>query len=109
MIAHLSGVILSCFGWVPALVVYAVKRTHSSFVRHHAGEALNFQLSLLIPYFVAWAVFLGLGIFSPDLSWIGSVLIALIWVASIVLGALAALAANRGTWYRYPVSIRMVK
>ncbi|KIH98580.1 hypothetical protein LP52_12660 [Streptomonospora alba] len=109
MIAHLSGVILACFGWLPALVIYMVKRDDSPFVRHQASEALNFQLTLLIPYLVAWVVYIGLGVFAPPISWIGSVLVAVIWVASITLGVLAALSANRGNRYRYPVSIRMVK
>ncbi|MDA8372189.1 MAG: DUF4870 domain-containing protein [Nocardiopsaceae bacterium] len=109
MIAHLSGVILSCFGWLPALIVFSVKKNTSPFVRHHASEALNFQLTLLIPYFIAWAVFIGLGVYYPDISSIGSILIAVIWVLSILFGVLASLGANKGTWYRYPVAIRMVR
>jgi uncharacterized Tic20 family protein len=31
-----------------------------------------------------------------------------IWIGALVLGIQAAMAANRGEWYRYPVSIRMV-
>ncbi|MGV2384910.1 MAG UNVERIFIED_CONTAM: DUF4870 domain-containing protein [Thermobifida fusca] len=38
---------------------------------------------------------------------------ALTWIAALVCGIifaiLAAVAANRGEWYRYPISIRMVK
>jgi uncharacterized Tic20 family protein len=109
MIAHLSGVILSCLGWLAALVVYATRKNSSPFVRHHASEALNFQLTLLIPYAVMWIVYIVMGVYLPAESWIGSVLVAVVWVASIVFGVLAALAANKGSWYRYPVAIRLVK
>ncbi|WP_173434318.1 DUF4870 domain-containing protein [Allosalinactinospora lopnorensis] len=109
MIAHLSGVLLACFGWLPALIVYSARKNHSAFIRHHASEALNFQLTLLIPYLIMWIVYIGLGVFQPDISWIGSVLIAVIWVVSIVFGLLGALGANKGAWYRYPVAIRMVR
>ncbi|WP_415840801.1 DUF4870 domain-containing protein, partial [Nocardiopsis rhodophaea] len=109
MIAHLSGLIMACLGWLPALIVFQVKKTHSAYVRHHASEALNFQLTLLIPYALSWIVFLGLGVFYPDQSWIGSVLIAVFWALAIVFGVLGALGANKGAWYRYPLAIRIVK
>lgn len=109
MLAHLSGVILACLGWLPALVVYAARKNQSGFIRNHASEALNFQLTLLIPYILSTVVYLWLGMYFPDLSWIGSVLIAVFWVLSILFGVLAAVSANGGKWYRYPVAIRMVK
>ncbi|WP_352231646.1 DUF4870 domain-containing protein [Nocardiopsis sp. ATB16-24] len=109
MLAHLSGFVIACLGWIPPLAIYFAKRNQSPFVRHHASEAANFQITLLIPYLFAWVVFIGLGIFFPELSWIGSLLIALIWIVSIVFGVLGANSANKGTWYRYPVSIRLLK
>lgn len=109
MLAHLGGFVVGCLGWVPPLAVYLARRDASPFVRHHASEAANFQITLLIPYAFAWVAFLGLGIFLPNLSWIGSLLIALVWILSIVLGVIGASSANKGTWYRYPVSIRLLK
>ncbi|WP_017610878.1 DUF4870 domain-containing protein [Nocardiopsis xinjiangensis] len=109
MLAHLSGFILACVGWLPPLAIYFAKRKQSAFVRHHSSEAANFQFTLLIPYVIAAAAFIALGIFFPTLSWIGSALFALIWIVAIVFGVLAATRANRGQWYRYPLSIRLLK
>ena len=109
MLAHLSGFIVAYLGWIPPLAIYFAKRNTSPYVRHHASEAANFQITLLIPYLFAGVVFIGLGIFFPGLSWIGSLLIALIWIVSIVFGVLGASGADKGAWYRYPVSIRLLK
>ncbi|RNL86153.1 DUF4870 domain-containing protein [Halostreptopolyspora alba] len=109
MISHLSGGLLACLGWLPALIVHSARKNHSTFIRHHASEALNFQLTLLIPYVVTTVIFLAMGIYLPAMSWIGSVLIAAVWGVSILFGILGALGANRGTAYRYPVAIRMVR
>ncbi|WP_036553898.1 DUF4870 domain-containing protein [Nocardiopsis sp. CNT312] len=109
MLAHLSGFVIAFLGWIPPLAIYLTKRNRSPVVRHHASEAANFQLTLLIPYLFACVAFIGLGIFFPELSWVGSLFIALIWVVAIVFGVLGASGANRGTWYRYPVSIRLLK
>ena len=109
MLAHLTGFMIAFLGWIPPLAIYLAKRNTSRFVRHHASEAANFQLTLLIPYVLAGVLFIGLGIFFGDLAWIGSLLIALIWIVSIVFGVLGASGANKGAWYRYPISIRLLK
>ncbi|WP_239648738.1 DUF4870 domain-containing protein [Nocardiopsis chromatogenes] len=109
MIAHLSGIVVACLGWLPALLVHASQKQRSAFARHHASEALNFQLTLLIPYALAWIVYIVLAFLTPTVVWIGSVLIALVWGLSIVFGVLAAANANKGGWYRYPVAVRLVK
>ncbi|MBB5432156.1 DUF4870 domain-containing protein [Nocardiopsis composta] len=109
MVAHLSGAIVACLGWVPPLIVFSSRKERSPFTRQHAAEALNFQLTLLIPYAISWIVYIVLALVAPQVAWIGSVLIALVWVLSIVFGVLAAVRANKGGWYRYPVSLRLVK
>ncbi|MDA2802957.1 DUF4870 domain-containing protein [Nocardiopsis suaedae] len=109
MIAHLSGIVVACLGWLPALLVHASQKQRSAFARHHSSEALNFQLTLLIPYALAWIVYIVLAFLTPTVVWIGSVLIALVWGLSIVFGVLAAANANKGGWYRYPVAVRLVK
>ncbi|MBR8745486.1 DUF4870 domain-containing protein [Nocardiopsis sp. MG754419] len=109
MIAHLTGFMIAFLGWIPPLAVYFAKRTTSPFVRHHAAEAANFQITLLIPYVFAGVLYVGLGIFFGDMSWIGSLLIALVWIVSIILGVMGASGANKGAWYRYPLSMRLLK
>lgn len=109
MLSHLMGFMIAFLGWIPPLTIYFAKRDKSQFVRHHSAEAANFQLTLLIPYVLAGVLFIGLGIFFGDLAWIGSLFIALVWIVSIVFGVIGASGANKGAWYRYPISIRLLK
>lgn len=109
MSAHLTGFMIAFLGWIPPLTIYFAKRNTSPFVRHHGAEAANFQITMLIPYVFAGVLYVGLGIFFGNLAWIGSLLIALVWILSIVFGVLGASGANKGAWYRYPFSIRLLK
>lgn len=109
MLAHLTGFMFAFLGWIPPLAIYFAKRNTSPFVRHHAAEAANFQITMLIPYVFAGVLYVGLGIFFGNLAWIGSLFIALVWILSIVFGVLGASGANKGAWYRYPFSIRLLK
>jgi uncharacterized Tic20 family protein len=84
--AHLVGVVFAFMGWLVALIVHLAGKDRSGFVRHNTTEALNFQITLLFGYIPAWVLFLGLGIFAPDLSPIGSALIGVIWLIGIVFG-----------------------
>ncbi|MER5322557.1 DUF4870 domain-containing protein [Streptosporangium roseum] len=96
MLAHLLG-LLTWF--VGPLVVYLAKKDDSPYVRDQAAEALNFQLTLMIAYFVSWILAFVL---------IGFVLMFVVWIGSLILMIVAAVAANRGERYRYPLNIRFV-
>jgi uncharacterized Tic20 family protein len=96
MLAHLLGLLT---GFLGPLIIYLVSGDKDPFVRHHAAEALNFQLTVLIGYLVSAVLMIIL---------IGFLTFFAIWVAAIALSIIAAIAANRGEWYRYPISIRMV-
>ncbi|MFI6451163.1 DUF4870 domain-containing protein [Streptosporangium amethystogenes] len=96
MLAHLLGLLTSFVG---PLVLYLAKKDESPYVRDQAAEALNFQLTVLIAYFVCTLLALVL---------IGFVLMFLLWIGSIIMMVIAAVAANRGENHRYPMSIRFV-
>ncbi|MFF3438880.1 DUF4870 domain-containing protein [Streptosporangium sp. NPDC002721] len=96
MLAHLLGLLTSFVG---PLVLYLAKKDESPYARDQAAEALNFQLTVLIVYFVSWILAFVL---------IGFVLMFFLWIGSIVMTIVAAVAANRGETYRYPVNIRFV-
>ena len=97
MIAHAGGIF---FGFLPALVVYLTKGSQPGFVRQESTEALNFQITLFIAYFVASLLVFVL---------IGLLLLPLIWVASVIFMIMAAVANNNGQAYQYPFNIRLVK
>ena len=87
------------FGFLPALIGYLILKDRGPFIRGHCATALNFQITLLIAYVVG-----GLTIFFL----IGFVILFAAWALSIIFGIIAALAANRGEAYVYPLAIKFV-
>ncbi len=108
MIAHIGSLVAAWFamGFLCPLVIWLVYRDRSDFVRKHALESLNFQLSLLIYGIIAAilvAITFGLGILIViPLALIGV-------IAALVVIILATVAASGGREYRYPLTIRLVK
>jgi len=93
---HVGGIL---FGFLPALIGYLVLKDRGPFIRAHSATALNFQLTLIIAYAVGTIT---------SLLLIGFVVMLAAWVASIVFGIIAAMAANRGEGYVYPLAIKFV-
>jgi hypothetical protein len=102
MLAHLSAFVAAyvALGFLGPLVVLLVFGPRSAFVREHAVEALNFNLTWLIYIFIAVILaFVLIGI---------PILIAL-GIAYLVFVVIAAVRANAGEHYRYPGTIRFVR
>lgn len=97
LFAHLGGLLL---GFLAPLVIFLMKKDESRFVRHHAADALNLQIAGLI-------VVTGISLVSCVLSFIviGIFTFFLIipwWIVMVVFAILAAVAANKGEWYKIP-------
>lgn len=88
-------------GFIAPLVVWLVFRGRGQFVEHHARESLNFQLTALIAFVVS-AVLVVVTFGAAAVVLTGTLL------AWVVLCVLAAVAASRWEWYRYPATLRMV-
>ncbi len=92
-------------GFLAPLIIMLVKGNDSAYVRRHAVESLNFQISVLIygvAAFVAALVTLGIGL-------IVIVPVAIIaGIAYLILIILATIKAANGEDYRYPLTIRLV-
>jgi uncharacterized protein len=96
LFAHLGGQFMSL--WVP-LVIYLIYKDRDPFTRRHAAQAMNFQLTLLIIYIVSIPLFfVGVGVF----------LLLGAWVCGWVFSIMAAVAANEGREYTYPIAIPMI-
>ncbi|WP_276523370.1 DUF4870 domain-containing protein [Microbacterium saccharophilum] len=95
-LVHVGGIF---FGFLPALIGYLVLKDRGPFVRAHTATALNFQLTLLIAEVVGWLT-----------SWliIGFVIVLAVYVVKIVFSIIAAVKANQGQWYTYPLAIRFL-
>ncbi len=96
-LTHIGGIFFSILA---PLITYLVFKDRGAFVRHHTAQALNFQITLAIAAIVSVILFFVI---------IGFFLIAVVAIAGIVFPILAAVAANKGEWYRYPLTIPLVK
>jgi uncharacterized protein len=101
MIAHLSalaGLIIG-LNWLGPLIVYLVKKDEHPFIADQSREALNFNLSVFI-YIIVAAILIILVV--------GLLLLPAVAIAWLVLTIIAAIRANNGEPYRYPLTIRLV-
>jgi uncharacterized Tic20 family protein len=96
-LVHVLGIFFSV---IPAVVGYLVLKDRGPFVREHTAAALNFQLTMLIAAAIGWITVLIL---------IGFFIVTAVGVLVVVFSILAAVAANRGQTYKYPLSIEFVK
>ena len=108
MAAHFSAIVSAfvALGFLGPLVVYLVKRDESPYVRQHASEALNFNLSMLLYGVIGTFVIVLL-----TLVLIGFLLIPLLLLGAIVwlvLCIVGGVKAGQGEVYRYPFTIRFV-
>lgn len=94
---HIGGIF---FGILPSLIGYLVLKDRGDFIQAHTRAALNFHISYLIA-----AVVSGLLIF----IFIGVLLLPVLYVLNIVFSILAAVAANGGQYYKYPLAYEFVK
>jgi len=97
MLCHLLAIVL---GFIGPLIIWLIKKDGSQFVDDQGKEALNFQLTMLIAFAVS-----GLSI----CIFIGFVLLPAVAIFDLVFCIIAAVKANGGEAYRYPINIRMVK
>lgn len=103
MFTHLTSVV-TVFSGLPviaALIMWAIRRKDSPFLDDHGLEAMRFQLSLFLYGLMLIPIgFLTLGV--------GAVLGGLgIFALAIVGTVLAAQAAHRGEYFRYPMTLRL--
>ena len=92
--------------FVGPLIVYLVKKDAHPFVADQGREALNFNLSVLI-YSVVGVIATFILVFILIGLLLIPVLIAM-GIAWLVFVIIAAVKANQGETYRYPLTIRMV-
>lgn len=96
LFAHLGGIF---FGFVPALVIYLIYKDRDPFIRRHSAQALNFQIVATIAYAISWVLLVVL---------IGLLLLPAVGIAVLVFSILAAIAANKGEDYTYPLVPQMI-
>jgi hypothetical protein len=105
-ISTLAAAVLSA-GWLSILgpvIVWAVYKDKSPFVRESAAGAFNFNLVIWVLTLVGWIL---------AFTVIGLPLALVVWGVALVAGVYyhvaAAMAANKGQLYRYPWGITVLR
>ena len=103
LIAHVSallGCVLPFGNLIGPLIVWQLKKDMDPFVDDQGKEALNFNITISIAGFVAFLL---------TFVVIGAILLPIIGIFWLVMTIVAAVKANGGEHYRYPLTIRLIK
>ena len=102
MLAHLLSFVAAwiALGFLAPLIVLVVFGPRSAYVRAHAVESLNFNLSWLL-YTIVAGILLLVGI--------GLLILIALGITYVVLVIIASVRANNGEFFRYPLTIRFVR
>lgn len=107
MLAHLLPVVATMFtslGWVAALVIYLVYKDKSRFVAFHALQQLYFMVAVWVLCIAGVILFFTV---------IGIPLAILLWIVAglgaIIGPVIAAVKANNGEWWEFPVIGKMAR
>src|SRR6218665_927200 len=130
LLTHVLGIF---FGWLTSTIMFLVYGKRGPFVRSHTASDLNFQLTTTIGVTLGTIVALVGDVItaSSDLIYdandallvgnesalatglvvlgIGVLIIATLLVIRTIFGILAAVAANRGRFYKFPMSIPFIR
>jgi uncharacterized Tic20 family protein len=87
-------------GFVGSLVIYLMYKDRGPFVRAHAANSLNVQITAAIVMVVSVPLMFVL---------VGFVTYGLALVVAFVLHLLGAMRANRGEWWNPPLTPRFVR
>jgi len=106
LLAHLF---LPYVAIIAPIIMWLTRREKSAYIDDHGREAVNFQItfvaySLLLPAIAAiiGTITCGVGLILLIPAVLGPYILALVGMIQ------AAMAANRGEFYRYPMTIRLL-
>lgn len=101
LINHLTLLVHVPAPVVPALIMWLIKKNESPFLDDHGKEAVNFQITLVGYYLVSAAL--------TPLCGVGVGLMFATYALGLVGMVMAAMAANRGEYFRYPACLRLIR
>jgi uncharacterized Tic20 family protein len=79
------------------LIIYLIKKDGSDFVRWHARESLNFQITIAIVCIILFFTLIGI------------LFLWFVGIFSLICVIIATVRASEGKLYKYPFSIRLIK
>ncbi len=104
-LAALAGLVVPVIGCIIGpLIVWQIKKEEFPFVDGHGKEAVNFQISMTLYLLISAVIwiplsFVCIGVFIP----------VAISIVDLIFLLIAAVKANDGHHYRYPLTIRFIK
>ncbi len=96
MLCHILGLV----GILGPLIAWIIVKDKHPFVDSEGKEAINFQISMLIYWFIAGLL---------TVVAIGVILMPVLLLLNLIFVILAAVSASGGKPYRYPIAIRFIK
>ena len=103
MLCHLgalAGYIIPFGNIIGPLIIWQIKKGESELINDQGKESVNFQITMAIGAVIALVLmFIVIGIF----------LMIALSIFNLVMIIIAALKANEGQRYRYPVCLRLIK
>ncbi len=97
VLAWAGGIIA---GFIPSLIIWLINMEKKNWLADQAREAFNFQLTLLIAYFVAGFL---------CIVFIGFLLLPVIWIVALIFSILGAVKTGAGKDYRCALAIRFFR
>ena len=108
LLMHLSllaHTVLTIIAFGIPLIMWLVKKDDSPFLDDHGREAINFQISLLIWSIIFTIVAIPITIITCGVGFVVAFVPTIIAIVGMIQ---ASIAANRGEFYRYPMTFRFV-
>ncbi len=99
-IAAVAGYVIPFGNIIGPLLVWQLKKEDGQLIDDQGKESVNFQITVSIAMLVSALLTLIL---------IGFVLIFVIGLGALILVVIAAIKANDGEAYRYPLTLRFIK
>ena len=99
-LASFAGVIIPFGNIIGPLVIWLMKKDEYPFVDDQGKEALNFQITVAIAFIICFLLsFVIIGIF----------LMFVVGLFALIVTIIAIVKSSQGEYYRYPLSIRLIK
>ena len=103
MLCHFSafsGLIFPFGNFLAPLIIWLIKKEEMPFIEDQGKEVLNFQISMTIYLLISGLLCIIL---------IGIPIVIGLVIFCFIITIIAAISANDGTPYRYPINLRLIK
>ena len=114
-VSHAGAVVamicsVGLLGFVASIAVYVVHKDRGPFVRSHAANSLNLQISMFVWLVVAAIVYVVLGVVTLGIGFVAFLpIFAVPPVVAGVLHVIGAVKAYNGEWWTPPLTPQIVR